>query len=195
MTRIMGVDPSITACGWAVIDFYDDADANVPALVACGVIRSAGSAVVPGETKASRGARLDEATIERVRAIHSEFLAIAETYLAGKAGARIACEGPSLGYTPGKKAAHDTALVRGVALAAANASGARFAFYPPTTVKKCLTNNGRAEKEEVRAAVLARTGHTKPRLALDASDAVAVAITDGISRGSMRGGDNAKKNR
>ena len=48
--------------------------------------------------------------------------------------------------------------------------------YPPTLVKKTLVGAGRAEKEQVAFMVAQILGLRKPDWALDASDALAVAI-------------------
>ncbi|MBU1229303.1 MAG: crossover junction endodeoxyribonuclease RuvC [Proteobacteria bacterium] len=65
---------------------------------------------------------------------------------------------------------------RGAAMAACAVAGLSVAGYPPTQVKKSLVGVGRAEKEQVAFMVAQILGLKKPDWALDASDALAVAI-------------------
>jgi len=65
---------------------------------------------------------------------------------------------------------------RGAAMAACAVAGLSVADYPPTLVKKSLVGVGRAEKEQVAFMVAQILGVKKPDWALDASDALAVAI-------------------
>ncbi|MBU1157055.1 MAG: crossover junction endodeoxyribonuclease RuvC, partial [Proteobacteria bacterium] len=54
--------------------------------------------------------------------------------------------------------------------------------YPPATVKKSLVGNGRATKEQVRAMALRLVGSKEGKMPLDASDALALALTHLQSR-------------
>jgi crossover junction endodeoxyribonuclease RuvC len=74
---------------------------------------------------------------------------------------------------------------RGVALLAAAQAGLMVYEYPPASVKKALVGGGRAAKEQVRTMVATILG-AKRKLSLDASDALAVAITHLHSHG-LRG--------
>lgn len=65
---------------------------------------------------------------------------------------------------------------RGAAMAACAVAGLTVAGYPPTLVKKSLVGVGRADKEQVAFMVAQILGVKKPDWALDASDALAVAI-------------------
>lgn len=88
-----------------------------------------------------------------------------------------------------------TALIlgqaRGVALLAGARAGLAIYEYPPATVKKSLVGTGRASKEQVRAMALRLVGG-RGRLSLDASDALALALTHlhsrklGAALGSLR---------
>ena len=70
---------------------------------------------------------------------------------------------------------------RGVALLAAAHHDLPVFEYPPASVKMALVGAGRADKEQVRAMVRALLA-TKQPLGLDASDALALAITHLHSR-------------
>jgi crossover junction endodeoxyribonuclease RuvC len=65
---------------------------------------------------------------------------------------------------------------RGAAMAACAVAGLSVAGYPPTQVKKSLVGVGRAEKEQVAFMVAQILGVKRPDWALDASDALAVAL-------------------
>ncbi len=54
--------------------------------------------------------------------------------------------------------------------------------YSPATVKKSLVGNGRATKEQVRAMALRLVGAAPRKMPLDASDALALALTHLQSR-------------
>ncbi|MCF8042712.1 MAG: crossover junction endodeoxyribonuclease RuvC [Desulfarculaceae bacterium] len=79
-----------------------------------------------------------------------------------------------------------TALVlgqaRGVAILAGVRAGMSIHEYPPATVKKSLVGNGRATKEQVRIMALRLVGSSQSKMPLDASDALALALTHLQSR-------------
>jgi crossover junction endodeoxyribonuclease RuvC len=76
--------------------------------------------------------------------------------------------------------------VRGVALLPLLRAGIPIHEYPPRLVKKAVTGYGAAEKDQVRRMVRILLGlHVRP-LALDASDALAVAICHAHSANSRR---------
>lgn len=68
------------------------------------------------------------------------------------------------------------AHARGVACLAAQEHGVRMAEYPPTQVKKSLTGNGRASKEQVARMVQQWLGCADPSWSIDATDALALTI-------------------
>lgn len=68
------------------------------------------------------------------------------------------------------------AHARGVACLAAQEHGVRLAEYPPTQVKKSLTGNGRASKEQVARMVQQWLGCADSSWSIDATDALALTI-------------------
>lgn len=72
---------------------------------------------------------------------------------------------------------------RGVILAALAAEGIEVFEYSPAEIKRTVTGYGKAEKEQVREMVKVLTGLQKIPV-LDASDALAVAITHSMLRGN-----------
>lgn len=70
---------------------------------------------------------------------------------------------------------------RGAFIAAAGRVGADVHELTPGEVKKMITGNGRAEKEAVALALKALTGFDRGRLPHDVTDALALALTFGLS--------------
>jgi crossover junction endodeoxyribonuclease RuvC len=68
------------------------------------------------------------------------------------------------------------AQARGVILAVLASAGVQVAEYTPTAVKKSVTGNGRAGKEQVRSMVCHLLGIPDSRQPHDISDAIAVAL-------------------
>lgn len=66
---------------------------------------------------------------------------------------------------------------RGVILVTASQAGYRLLELAATEVKKSVTGNGHASKQQVRASVQAVLGLAEPLDPLDVSDALAIAIT------------------
>jgi crossover junction endodeoxyribonuclease RuvC len=65
---------------------------------------------------------------------------------------------------------------RGVLLAAAGRHAIPVYEYEPRLVKKAIVGYGNAEKPQVRAMVLSLLARQRSRIALDAADALALAI-------------------
>jgi crossover junction endodeoxyribonuclease RuvC len=85
-----------------------------------------------------------------------------------------AVESPFHGANP--RSALQLAHARGVVLATLAAAGVAVAEYTPATVKKSVTGNGRATKQQVRAMVFRLLAATPPHGGSDLSDALAVAL-------------------
>ena len=146
--RILGVDPGSQATGWAVVE-------PSPRLrrIESGVIR-------PG-----RGLALPE----RLLAIHEGLSGVIER----DAPTVMAIEDLFNAKNP------RSALVLGHARGAAMLAGARAGLavheYTPAEIKRALTGNGQAAKEQVRFMVMRLLG-LREEPGLDESDALAVAL-------------------
>ncbi len=77
---------------------------------------------------------------------------------------------------------------RGVVISAAAASGAEVVQIPPAVAKKALVGFGAADKSQVAAMVARMLGLERPPEPLDASDALALALTFAVRRTSPVGG-------
>jgi len=146
--RILGVDPGSHATGWAVIEL-------VPAVrrVASGVIRPGRDAALP----------------ERLLAIHDALAAV----IADHAPEVMAVE--DLFNARNARSSLVLGHARGAALLAGARAGLAVHEYPPAVIKRALTGNGQAGKEQVRFMVM-RLLRLRSEPGLDESDALAVAL-------------------
>jgi crossover junction endodeoxyribonuclease RuvC len=146
--RILGVDPGSQATGWAIIEIQPTVRH-----VASGVIRPGRDLELPA----------------RLVVIHDELSAV------------IARHVPTVMAVEDLFNAKNarSSLVLGHARGAAMLAGARAALevyeYPPAVVKRALTGNGQAGKDQVRFMVM-RLLRLTGELASDESDALAVAL-------------------
>ena len=158
--RILGIDPGSHATGWAVVEVQPRVRR-----IASGVVR-------PG-----RGLELPQ----RLLAIHDEL------------GVVIVAHSPTVMAVEDLFNAKNarSSLVLGHARGAALLAGARAQLavheYAPAEIKRALTGNGQASKEQVRFMVM-RLLALREEPALDESDALAVALThQGRSRFAAAG--------
>lgn len=73
---------------------------------------------------------------------------------------------------------------RGVVISAAAASGAKVVQIPPAVAKKALVGFGAADKSQVAAMVARLLALERPPEPLDATDALALALTYGLRSSS-----------
>ena len=147
---ILGVDPSLTATGW-------------------GVIRSEGSRlshVASGTIKPPKGLPMPL----RLSVLFDAVAAVVREHGPDEA----ATEEVFSNQNP--RSTLKLGQARGAALAALGAARLPVAEYAPRLVKKALVGTGGADKLQVRAMVERLLPGARPD-SLDASDALAVAIT------------------
>ncbi len=153
--RVLGVDPGTIVAGWAVVDCRGRS-----------LTRVAAGTVSVGRAEVS--ARLGRVYAELVRVIHEfdpEQLSLEKSFVARNIQSAL-----RLGEA------------RGVAMAAAAASGLEMNEYSPATIKKAVVGYGRADKKQMQAAVVRLFGLTTvpPE---DEADALAIAACHGFSVG------------
>lgn len=150
-TRVLGIDPGLTRCGFGVVDVLPGRKVE---LVAAGVIRTpAGDEL---------GARL-ELVARGIRA------AIANHSPDAVAVERVFAQN-------NRSTVMGTAQVSGVALLIATESGLPVATHTPSEVKAAVSGYGAADKKQVQtmiARILRLDEAPKPA---DAADALAIAI-------------------
>lgn len=148
--RVLGVDPGSRATGWAVLDFDPG-----PSIVEAGVLRPPTSG----------------AFSERLGALHRGLLSVLDRFAPHAA----AVERVFSGINPQSLIALGEA--RGVLILALSERSVPVHDLTPAEIKRAVTGTGLAEKEQVRRMVTSFIGR---RLALDAADAAAAALTLGF---------------
>lgn len=147
--RVLGIDPGSRVCGWGLVERRD---ASI-ALRGSGTIRPPGSV----------------AFAQRLRHLHEEARAV----IARTAPDSIAIE--SVFHSRHARAALQLGHARGVLLLAAALADVPVFEYAPAAVKKALTGQGSATKEQVRTMVGILLGAPFEG-AIDTSDALAIAL-------------------
>jgi crossover junction endodeoxyribonuclease RuvC len=151
LPRVLGIDPGLNITGYAVLE----AAAGGPRLCEAGVIR--------GRTRRSLSARLVEMH-DGVREVLEQFLPVA-----------MALEQLYSHYQRPR-----TAILmghaRGVICLAATQAEVPVFHYAATQVKKVLTGNGRASKQQIQRAVERELALPRTPEPADVSDALAIAL-------------------
>ncbi len=159
--RILGVDPGSRAAGWALVTFE-----GPPRLVAAGVLRPSTAT----------------SFAERLLALHDALLGVVERERPDEAAVEKVFSGvnPQSLITLGE--------ARGVLLLALARAAVPVHEITPAEIKKTVTGTGQADKEQVRRMVLSLLGSPAgfSRLALDAADAAAAALTHGFQTAAGR---------
>lgn len=145
--RVLGIDPSTVATGWAVLDGAFPR----PHCVASGVLRCRGST-------STRLARLHREVVGLLAQFCPQHLSLEQGF-------------SSLNV----QAALRLGEARGVVLAAAGSLGVPVTEYAPATIKLAVTGDGRASKAQMQAMVQRLLGltETPPE---DAADALGAAL-------------------
>lgn len=146
--RVLGLDPGTTSTGYGVVERDDDRLVRV----AAGVIR-VGSG--------------DLAT--RLVHLHRELERLIATWMP------TACAIEDLFYHRSARSALALGHARGVCLLAAAAHGMDVVEYQPPVIKKAVTGNGGADKQQV-GFMVARLLGAEPEISDHAADALAAAI-------------------
>jgi crossover junction endodeoxyribonuclease RuvC len=147
---VLGVDPGSIATGWGVVQ----REGSRLHGLAAGVIRVQSDLELP-----ARLVLIYAKLVEIVEQFHPSAMAVEDIFFARSASAAL-----KLGHA------------RGVALLAGANSGVPIFAYPPALVKRSVAGRGNAEKEQVARMIGALLGW-RDLPALDATDALAVAIT------------------
>ena len=149
--RVLGIDPGLTRCGYAVID------ANGPSTgvaVALGVIRTPTSEALPW-----RLAMLREEFARLIAEFAPDVVAVEQVF-----------------FQVNVRTAMGVGQASGLALAEAAHAGCDVVQYTPNQVKDAVAGWGAAPKEQVQKMVKARLGLTAPPQPADAADAAALAL-------------------
>jgi len=149
--RVLGIDPGLGITGYGILDSCGESVAVVEA----GVVRATASL-----STANRLAEIAESLREILEQFHPEAVAVEELY----------------SHYNHPRTAIIMGHARGVVFLAAAQAGVKVFEYSATRIKKSLTGNGRATKEQVqrmvRSTLLLPTLPEPP----DTADALATAL-------------------
>lgn len=149
--RVLGIDPGLTRCGYAVVDGVGPSDATA---VALGVLRTPPGDPLP----------------QRLAALQAEFVALIAEFRPDA----VAVE--SVFFQVNVRTAMSVGQASGLALAVASAAGCVVAQYTPNQVKDAVAGWGGAPKEQVQRMVQSRLRLSAPPKPADAADAAALAL-------------------
>jgi len=148
---VLGIDPGLTRCGYAVVDGRGAGDFTA---IALGVIRTPASDPLP----------------QRLAALRAELAGLIAEYRP----AAVAVE--HVFFQVNVRTAMSVGQASGLALAEAAAAGCDVAQYTPNQVKDAVAGYGAAPKEQVQKMVQARLRLATPPRPPDAADAAALAL-------------------
>lgn len=148
--RVLGIDPGLTRCGYAVID----GSPGRATAVALGVIRTPPSDALPARLAALQGELASLITEFRPDAV-----AVEQVF-----------------FQVNVRTAMSVGQASGLALAEASRAGCDVAQYTPNQVKDTIAGWGAAPKAQVQKMVQLRLGLARPPQPADAADAAALAL-------------------
>jgi crossover junction endodeoxyribonuclease RuvC len=149
--RVLGIDPGLTRCGFAVLDARGPAAATA---VSMGVIRTPPTDALP----------------HRLAALRAEIVALLTEFRPHA----VAVE--QVFFQVNVRTAMSVGQASGLALAEAAAAGCEVVQYTPNQVKDAVAGWGGADKAQVQKMVQARLGLSRPPSPADAADAAALAL-------------------
>jgi len=146
---VLGIDPGLTRCGYAIVR-----SATHPELVTMGVIST----------------RVDDALPERLARLHDDVAALLDEYQP----AAVAVE--RVFFQHNTRTAMSVGQASGIVLALAASRGCEVAQYTPSQVKNAVAGDGAADKAAMQRMIQLRFGlHSLPTPA-DAADAAGLAV-------------------
>ena len=151
-TRILGIDPGLRITGYGVVELSPQR----PIVCEAGVIRSADAQT----SMASRILSVYNGIVEIIAQFQPSVLAVEQLY--------AHYQHPRTAILMGH--------ARGAILLAAAQKGLDVVSYNATRVKKTITGNGRASKEQVQRTIQRELGLAQVPDPPDVSDALAVAL-------------------
>ncbi len=151
---VLGIDPGTAVTGYGVVRAHSTRSAGGAELLECGVIRTRAS-----EPLAARLADIYEGVRELLARHQPQALAVEDVFYARNVRTTVV-----LGHA------------RGVVLLAGQQAGIRIHEYPPADIKKTVTGNGAATKEQVQYMVMKLLRLKSAPTPADAADGVAAAL-------------------
>jgi crossover junction endodeoxyribonuclease RuvC len=158
--RILGVDPGLVCTGVGVIEIGARLPATEFSLLTCVLLKP------PRAELSQRLLFLHQNLLTIIRETGAEVMAVEDQF-----------------YGSNAQTAFKTGQARGAALLSAAEGNIPVNLYAPASVKLAVVGNGQASKEQVRHMVQQILKTTSLPAALDASDALAVALCHAFSLG------------
>ena len=149
--RVLGIDPGLTRCGYAVIEADSPGTARP---VSLGVLRTSPSDPVP-----RRLAQLQSDITDLLREFDPATVAVEQLF-----------------FQVNVRTAMSVGQASGVILALASAHGCEVFQYTPNQVKQSIAGWGGADKSQVQKMVQVRLGLSVAPKPADAADAAAIAL-------------------
>jgi len=151
--RVLGIDPGLTRCGYAVLDESGSGPGQARA-VSLGVLRTAATEPIP-----QRLAQLQSDIAELLREFDPTTVAVEQLF-----------------FQVNVRTAMSVGQASGIILANAAAHGCEVVQYTPNQVKQAIAGWGAADKTQVQKMVQVRLGLSTPPKPADAADAAAIAL-------------------
>ena len=149
--RVLGIDPGLTRCGYAVLD---NTATGTSKAVSLGVLRTPPSDALP-----QRLAALQAEIVSLLNEFHPDVVAVEQVF-----------------FQVNVRTAMSVGQASGLALAEAAAFGCEVVQYTPNQVKSSVAGWGGADKAQVQKMVQVRLGFSTPPQPADAADAAALAL-------------------
>jgi crossover junction endodeoxyribonuclease RuvC len=149
--RILGIDPGLQVCGYACVDANQDAET----LVEAGVIRTASGSAI--EAKLNQIAEDVDLLLENFK---PDIVAVEELY----------------SHYTHPKTAILMGHARGVILQICARAAVEIRSFSATRIKKSITGNGRASKEQVQRTIQTVLSLRELPEPSDVADAIAAAL-------------------
>jgi len=162
---LLGIDPGTRVAGYGAVVLAPDG----PRLVACGVISTPAKAAI-----AERLGHLQGELELLLTSLRPRILAIESAFVGGNVHSAL-----RIGEA------------RGVVMACAGKRAIEVAEYAPSLVKKVVTGNGQASKEQLASMVKRLLNTADLDVPLDATDALGVALTHAYRSGLLGPGVGA----
>lgn len=161
--RILGIDPGLRLTGYACLD--EDAGGSIATgepvrLVEAGVLRLGRSGATDAKSVSARLDELDRDLRELIERTKPEAVAVEAIFTHAVHPATSIVMGHA----------------RGVMLLAVRQAGLGLIELRPAVVKKSLTGNGQARKDQMQRAVQQCFGLAEPPEPPDVADAIAIAL-------------------
>jgi len=154
--RLLGIDPGMRITGYGCVELNAPNPLAEPNLIEAGVLRFKSSKSIE-----DRLVEMHTALAELIEELQPTHVAVEKLYAHYKHPRTAIIMGHA----------------RGVILLAARQADLPVAHLPSTEVKKSITGNGHATKQQMQLAVASQCKLDKPPSPPDVADAIAIALT------------------